>query len=636
MPDPVIKKEQSPEASVMAMPPMSTAVSTAITLTAPAISMSDTEDVKPPKLRPKPYIVVEQTHVAPSAYYGSSPRKYRLSGRSNPSTRVFARAPPILARLPSRATSATATGRVNKPNITTTNLAKTPTLSSIKKILEEIGKLTNKKHNRMNEHDSGGGAAGNEMSYSVLPPMMNMQDGVDETVTMTRSDLENIRGHLQMLQNATATSEQHVSEQRLVIGELVTFNHSIHTMVQQLDNRMVKVEYDNTNLRSMLTSHSDFTNGVPQSAPAVRPTWHRSGTGRRSRSPSPTQLEYRDRAGWEGGESIPTGTVSSDVKKTKARKQLQIQIPGKISAPSFAAGLPTPLTRTATTLSAGPSALSSSFPKTPITPGRIGPNSNKKSATAINKRKIHNLDKLVPPTYAQIPIVPLTDTEVIVYFFQSLARPIVALRLYARNWGPASIVDVLNEHRDISPPYLRNTASVKCTTAIKKGRDKFGDEWEDAHREVFRKADDVKATDLIYLSGDEVDLAVDYDVRSLSVGLRKHPKDGVDGGIFTRCVKYCHETGAPYTLFNVWQLAADLQEGRVPQHPPSPIAPGVTPRFRRGQLKLDDTDDDYEDIPSPTPRRKVIAPQRRRRGNINTYTSAASDSSMGYEDDAAM
>ena len=103
----------------------------------------------------------------------------------------------------------------------------------------------------------------------------------------------------------------------------------------------------------------------------------------------------------------------------------------------------------------------------------------------------------MPPTYAQIPIVPLTDTEVIVYFFQSLSRPIVSLRLYARSWGPASIVNV--PERIIAKSILSISATPAQSSALrrlKRARTKFGEEWEEAHRHVFDKADDVKATDL--------------------------------------------------------------------------------------------------------------------------------------------
>lgn len=168
-------------------------------------------------------------------------------------------------------------------------------------------------------------------------------------------------------------------------------------------------------------------------------------------------------------------------------------------------------------------------------------------------------------------MIPLTDTELIVYFFNSLSRPIVSLRLYARNWSPSSISQALNDHRMIEPPYLRNTCSVKCTTAIKNGKKKFGEEWDDLHRGLFGKALDDKATDLIRLAGDELDNAMDYPVLSLCVNLKKHP-EGEDAGVFTKCVKYCQEHNAMYTLSNVAQLAMDLEMGRTPTHPCEPAA----------------------------------------------------------------
>lgn len=185
----------------------------------------------------------------------------------------------------------------------------------------------------------------------------------------------------------------------------------------------------------------------------------------------------------------------------------------------------------------------------------------------MNKRKNHSLDKMLPPAYVLIPHLPLTDTEVIVYFFQSLSRPSVALRLYAREWGPRNIVDALHSHRLIEPPYLRNTCSVKCTTAIKMGKRKYGDDWEETCKLKMKGASDECATDFMRLSPEERELAYDYDVRSLCVGLTKHPEEGVDGGIFTRCVKYCQQFNAAYTIHNLWQLADDLEAGRTPTHP---------------------------------------------------------------------
>jgi hypothetical protein len=150
-------------------------------------------------------------------------------------------------------------------------------------------------------------------------------------------------------------------------------------------------------------------------------------------------------------------------------------------------------------------------------------------------------------------------------------RPVVSLRLYSRNWGPANICDTLNAHRAIEGGYLRNTASVKCTTAIKKGRDKFGDAWAEQLRPVFAKADDLKATDLMQLSDEERQVATDFLIRDLDIQLKMHPKEGVDGGIFTRCVKWCVERGAAYTLGDVHELAWALRRGEEPVMPVSPV-----------------------------------------------------------------
>jgi len=207
-------------------------------------------------------------------------------------------------------------------------------------------------------------------------------------------------------------------------------------------------------------------------------------------------------------------------------------------------------------------------PKTPLTPGRFGPpTGSRRTSTCINKRGIHNLDRLIPPTLAQIPLLPITDTEIIVYFFNSLTRPIVSLRLYARGWGPSNICDALNSHRNVMPEYLRNTCSVKCTTAIKKGKEKYGEEWETTNRLIFEDLDncaDDKATDMIRLSPEEMPHAVDFEVKALCNGLTKHPSEQ-DGGIFTRCVKYCQEHNAAYKLSDVWELASDLDANRTPR-----------------------------------------------------------------------
>lgn len=213
----------------------------------------------------------------------------------------------------------------------------------------------------------------------------------------------------------------------------------------------------------------------------------------------------------------------------------------------------------------------------------------------------------MPPANVQLPTVPLTDTELIVFFFNCLIKPNVALRLYARGWGPASIVAALNKHRVVKPPYLRNTCSVKCTTAIKNGRKNYGDGWESEYRAALADAEDDRATDLIRADGHA---GLDYYVRALGIHLREYPSDR-DAGIFTKCVQYCVEHQAPYTMSNVYTLAVDLQNNTVPQHPASPAPsavvtpPKVEPRADEGEeTEVDWSEDEHAVSPTPLTKRK--------------------------------
>ena len=83
----------------------------------------------------------------------------------------------------------------------------------------------------------------------------------------------------------------------------------------------------------------------------------------------------------------------------------------------------------------------------------------------------------------------------------------------------------------------------------------------------------------VHFTDDEVEHAVDYGMRSLCIGLKKHPEEGIDGGIFTRCVKYCEENDAAYSLSNVCELATDLQAGRTPRLPAPSKIRGVVGQF---------------------------------------------------------
>jgi hypothetical protein len=261
------------------------------------------------------------------------------------------------------------------------------------------------------------------------------------------------------------------------------------------------------------------------------------------------------------------------------------------------------------------------LPATPVTPstsktvttpatgikiiGRTGPPADGKTRTTLQKRESHDLAKSIPPAHVTIPLLPLTDTEIIVYLFNSISRPAVTARLYARQWGPATISRTLNEHREVRPPYLRNTCSVKCNTSLKLGRQRHGPRWEADYKAILSVVDDFKATDMIRQDDDEA--TVDYELRLLCVNLKKHPT-GDARGIFTRCVEYCHETQATYTLANAHELAADLVGGKTPDLPESKSA-SSTP----DDTKFTSPTSDRTDSASSTPNNSDSAPTRKRK-----------------------
>lgn len=170
----------------------------------------------------------------------------------------------------------------------------------------------------------------------------------------------------------------------------------------------------------------------------------------------------------------------------------------------------------------------------------------------------------MPSAAVQLPILPLTDHELIIFFFNSLVRPIVSLRLYSRGWGPCELTRVLNEHRDIKPDgYQRNTCSVKCTTAIRRGLEIHGTNWKETYTKFFAAADDAEATDAIRLSREEADDNQDCGTEDLVVNLIKFP-DAEHAGIFTEVVRWCTATGHGMQLSQMHRVAIMLEDGQDP------------------------------------------------------------------------
>ncbi|KAF7679050.1 hypothetical protein GT037_002798 [Alternaria burnsii] len=384
------------------------------------------------------------------------------------------------------------------------------------------------------------------------------------------------------------------------IHDLVAFSRGRAEALDTLIARCDKIEMDNMALRETIAQLMNDATAGSRSAPGPTTRYHDATTSRISAPSTPTKECYKPFQTFQLSSPVhqddepfrsklTTSKKSKKGEKTRARKALKVKIPDgkKNAAPSITttpskkidsgyltgnmSGFPNLTTPTSDQLTGTMGSMYlttpvSSYPRSPVTPGRIGPPSTqKRGVTSVNKRKNHSLKESMPPSRAMVPNVPLTDTEVIVYFFQSLARPQVALRLYSRHWGPAGIVEILNTHRDIEGGYLRNTCSVKCITAINRGKEKYGGDWEESFRSRIEEADDITATDMIQHKDDELEGVVDYDIRDMGKGLLKHPKEGEDGGIFTRCVKYCIEHDADYTLANVHLLALALQGGIDPQ-----------------------------------------------------------------------
>jgi hypothetical protein len=112
----VIKKEESPEPSVMAVP-LKPVTKSASALDGPASLKYEAEDAKPPK--PKPNSIVTQARFRPLAYHGNYPSKYSLDSHYISYVPTYTPPPlPMLSRFLSRSSYAVATARGSRDNNT--------------------------------------------------------------------------------------------------------------------------------------------------------------------------------------------------------------------------------------------------------------------------------------------------------------------------------------------------------------------------------------------------------------------------------------------------------------------------------------------------------------------------------------
>lgn len=172
----------------------------------------------------------------------------------------------------------------------------------------------------------------------------------------------------------------------------------------------------------------------------------------------------------------------------------------------------------------------------------------------------------------------------------------MTFRLYTRGWGPARIVDTLNFHRSITPKYLRNTCSVKCTTARKRGIERHGQAWAENLHNAFRASenDNLAATRLLDFDDSEKDQVQDVDLLDCVRGLRHHPLENAEGeditvrgemSIFAKCVFWCQKNGVGCRISEAHILAAKLQSGEFTLDDGNEGAGPISPRKKMALVK---------------------------------------------------
>jgi hypothetical protein len=180
------------------------------------------------------------------------------------------------------------------------------------------------------------------------------------------------------------------------------------------------------------------------------------------------------------------------------------------------------------------------------------------------KKDKHDLTSKLPPANLKLPLVPLTDVEIIVFFYNSSSRPVVSVRLYARG-GPNVIAQIINEHRVVKPDgYKRNTCSVHCNKAVKTFIRTNGEERKKQMSDFFEAAGDVEATNAIRHEENELPTTCDFPMLGLLNDLIKLPSGG-QAGIFTDCVRWCQDNQVDAKVSQAHLIAHALVHGTDPR-----------------------------------------------------------------------
>ena len=346
---PVIKREESPEVmpgsapTAMQRDDRPNGLPSSLPSVRPTIDGHSKRYMPPPP--PKSYPEALSAHSAPSSgYTGSSPHKYTLAPFAG---RFGVRTPPALLSS-SRLQHVIATGAHNKPetrapfNTTGTTL---PHISNLTALLSRNDDCLGAKRKRTS----------NDMAEYVNGRAFDLEkDG--EMVMISRGQLFETRAQLVHLEGArehlmqqgqsipglvNTTNLCTVNDHQAVIRELVSFNRRLHITVEDLNQRLARIETGHpAPLQGAFTSANEGHR--EERAPAARQTLRfRSEVDERSQSPSSDYGDYRERNDARGGRGVISKRVYS---AKKGGRGLQIEIPGTIRTGLPVVGLPTPIT----------------------------------------------------------------------------------------------------------------------------------------------------------------------------------------------------------------------------------------------------------------------------------------------------
>lgn len=390
---PVIKREESPEAPIANIAPAVYSGKSSFfsqAFSKPRANID--QDVKPPlppssSLSSSSRTVASQAHVAAGAVKSNQSSRYSwLSSQNNLVAAPLPNLAAFAGRLSSQRRPAVATAHVNKTTKSmtrTTTSTKPPTLHqpSLDSRLAKYTGIATAQDAKMEGANHADSVEERDQDLSAFPPMDTNRKHCSVTSSLRRTNgtqkSSRSRSHERSLRSfstlysfcrvrtlqarrkvspgprvkrmfgceklsaliadriesvASSNFTRHASfasqeltedlvrEQDGVIRELVSFNQRFHRRTEDLHRRLITVEISKTS-------------GARQ-AEQIGSAMYRGAGDARSRSPSPTGRDYRDRE----------EPLSS--RKVRGRKPLQIQVPGKLQVfvPPAGAGLPTPNT----------------------------------------------------------------------------------------------------------------------------------------------------------------------------------------------------------------------------------------------------------------------------------------------------